>query len=93
LAKFKRLNASSEKCPNLPIGCYSSLPNLLNPIVRVSNTDGAAYLYCRYRNGIIVGDRWLGIVVKYLEAYLSYCSAFGETPIEAHLYSPPDRCT
>lgn len=41
---------------------------LSNPeVVRVSNTDGAVHLYYRYREGAIVGDKWLCVVVKYLD--------------------------
>jgi hypothetical protein len=41
---------------------------LLHPqVVRQSNTDDAVYLYYRYRENTQVGDKWLCIVVKYLE--------------------------
>lgn len=41
---------------------------LSNPeVVRVSNTDGAVHLYYRYREGTTVGDKWLCVVVKYLD--------------------------
>jgi hypothetical protein len=41
---------------------------LINPeIVRRSRTDNAAYLYYRYRENTLVGDKWLCVVVKYLE--------------------------
>lgn len=41
---------------------------LSNPeVVRVSKTDGAVHLYYRYRQDTIVGDKWLCVVVKYLE--------------------------
>lgn len=33
----------------------------------MSNTDGAVYLYYRYRKGTMVGDKWLCVVVKYLD--------------------------
>lgn len=41
---------------------------LSNPeVVRVSNTDDAVHLYYRYRESTIVGDKWLCVVVKYLD--------------------------
>lgn len=41
---------------------------LSNPeVVRVSNTDGSVHLYYRYRKDTIVGDKWLCVVVKYLD--------------------------
>ena len=41
---------------------------LANPeIVRRSNTDSAVHLYYRYHKNTIVGDKWLCVVVKYLE--------------------------
>jgi hypothetical protein len=41
---------------------------LTNPeIVRRSNTDNTVYLYYRYHEGTSVGDKWLCVVVKYLE--------------------------
>jgi hypothetical protein len=36
-------------------------------IVRRSNTDNTFYLYYRYHKGTIVGDKWLCVVVKYLD--------------------------
>ncbi len=36
-------------------------------VVRVSNTDSAVHLYYRYREGTTVGDKWLCVVVKYLD--------------------------
>ncbi len=41
---------------------------LSNPeVVRVSNTDGAVHLYYRYSKATMVGDKWLCVVVKYLD--------------------------
>lgn len=41
---------------------------LRNPeIVRRSNTDSTVHLYYRYHKNTIVGDKWLCVVVKYLE--------------------------
>lgn len=41
---------------------------LSNPeVVRRSNTDSTVYLYYRYHEDTGVGDKWLCVVVKYLE--------------------------
>ena len=41
---------------------------LINPeIVRRSNSDHTVHLYYRYQKDTIVGEKWLCIVVKYLE--------------------------
>lgn len=41
---------------------------LVNPeVVRRSSTDHTVYLYYRYRENTLVGDKWLCVVVKYLE--------------------------
>lgn len=42
---------------------------LLHPeVVRRSRTDALVHLYYRYCTATIVGDKWLCVVVKYLEA-------------------------
>ncbi len=41
---------------------------LHNPeMVRRSNTDSAVHLYYRYHENTAVGNKWLCVVVKYLE--------------------------
>ncbi len=41
---------------------------LIEPeVIRKSRTDGSVHLYYQYREGTTVGDKWLCIVVKYLE--------------------------
>jgi hypothetical protein len=41
---------------------------LLHPeVVRKSRTDALVHLYYRYYTATIVGDKWLCVVVKYLE--------------------------
>lgn len=41
---------------------------LSNPeVVRQSNSDRTVHLYYRYHENTTVGDKWLCIVVKYLE--------------------------
>ena len=41
---------------------------LANPeVVRRSNTDSTVHLYYRYHENTIVGEKWLCVVVKYLE--------------------------
>ena len=36
-------------------------------VVRRSNTDSSVYLYYRYHKNTTVGDKWLCVVIKYLE--------------------------
>lgn len=60
-------------------------------VVRVSNTDSAVHLYYRYREGTIVGDKWLCVVVKYLDNDAFVITAYLTDklkPIEAPLQHP-----
>jgi hypothetical protein len=54
-------------------------------VVRRSNSDGTVHLYYRYHENTTVGDKWLCVVVKYLEndafiitAYLTDSMKAGE---------------
>lgn len=51
------------------VGLESAIETtLLTPqIVRRSRTDETVFLYYRYQEGTIVSDKWLCVVVKYLE--------------------------
>ena len=64
----ERLNHIVKKHSEMANMKLAIQDTLVNPdVVRKSRTDNSVYLYYKYFEGTVVGNKWLCTLVKYLE--------------------------